>query len=369
MRLLHADTDDIGNPLAGGQPVRTFEINRRLARNHDITVFTATYSGAQRSVIRDDVKYRRLGFRIPGSGLSPHLSFLAALGPAIRSNQHDLVVEEFTPPVGFCLLPLWTRRPVVSLVQWHFFYDWEKRYKLPFERGMRFLASKGLYRHFIVQTEAMAARFRTLVPSSQIWTIPCGIETTAYQPCFSDSGTGGYVLFLGRLDVNHKGLDLLIDAWGELRREGVAPRLILAGEGPGRKYLENRIFTEGLHQNIVLAGKVVGEEKQRLLRECRLLVMPSRQETFGMAALEAMASGKPVVACDIENLNEVVRPDWGRLVPFGDTFALAKAIHELYSDTGLCAILGKMAFARSREYDWDQIASRQEEVYRLVAGS
>jgi len=367
VKILHADTDDLDNPLAGGQPVRTYEVNRRLAaNNHDITVLTATYSGAIRRLEKDGVAYRRIGFRLPCSGLSPHLSFLMALGPTIKSIKHDLIVEEFTPPVGFCALPLWTRKPVISIVQWYFFKDWEKRYKLPFESIMRFLAGRGYYKYFIVQTEAMATHFRNLMPASQIWVVPCGLDRRYFQFDHSMANTGEYVLFLGRLDINHKGLDWLLDTWQELQRVGCAPPLIIAGEGQGRQYLEKRIFQEGLCQNIKLVGKVTGEEKLRLLRDCKFLVMPSRQETFGMAALEAMASGKAVIASDIEHLNEVVQSSHGRLVPFGNVQALAATINELNTDFAQCSILGKNAYIQSANYDWDKIAVRQEQIYETV---
>src|SRR5271166_3306917 len=111
MRIVHADTDDLANPLRGGQPIRTYENNSRLSDYHDITVFTATYEGCERHLRRGNIDYRRLGLTIPGLGLSPHLSYLASLGIAVRNTPHDLVVEEFMPPIGFGLLPWWTRKP------------------------------------------------------------------------------------------------------------------------------------------------------------------------------------------------------------------------------------------------------------------
>jgi hypothetical protein len=104
MRIIHTDTDDIENPLRGGQPVRTFEVNSRLAKSHQITVYTASYKDSLKSVVRNHIDYKRLGFTVPFWGLSSHLSYLSRLNAAVNNTPHDLVVEEFTPPFGFCNL-------------------------------------------------------------------------------------------------------------------------------------------------------------------------------------------------------------------------------------------------------------------------
>ena len=185
------------------------------------------------------IHYRRLGLRIPGSGLSPHLSFLGCLPYAVKTTPHDLVVEEFTPPTGFCMLPWWTRKPVVSMVQWFFFRDWERRYKLPFERMMRGLGKRADYRHFIVQTDRMGDYFRELMPDVHIWKVPCGIGAEAFHVAQDD---GAYALYLGRLDLGHKGLDYLIDAWRRLAAAGTRIPLKIAGAGPAEDWLRGQIM-------------------------------------------------------------------------------------------------------------------------------
>ncbi len=364
MRIIHCDTDDIDNPLRGGQPVRTFEVNSRLAERHDIRIYTATYPGCRRRLTRGRLDYRRLGITVPGLGLSPHLSFLACLGPAVKYADHDLVVEEFTPPLGFCLLPLWTRRPVVCLIQWFFFDDWEHRYRLPFERMMRALAPHLRYRAFIVQSRKMGEYFADLLPAAHIWRVPCGLDEAAFHvPC----DIGDYALFLGRLDVRHKGLDWLLDAWQSLASAGERIPLRIAGAGPGEDYLRRRIAQAGLADLVRLEGRVEGEAKARLLRGCRFLVMPSRQETFGMVALEAMAASRPVVAFDIDHLNEVVTGQRGILIKPGDVASFAGAAQSLWNQAQLCHRLGRQAYAFACEHRWDAIAGQHEEIYLELA--
>jgi glycosyltransferase involved in cell wall biosynthesis len=363
MKILHVDTDDLDNPLRGGQPVRTFQINSRLAQEHDIEVLTATYPNAVRRVSRANIRYRRLGIRVPGWGLSPHLSFLACLPYAVRRTPHDILIEEFTPPVGFCMLPWHTTKPVISMVQWFFFRDWERRYRLPFERYMRSLGHRGKYKRFIVQTTCMGDYFRELLPSADIWKVPCGINADAFH---QGSGEGNYALFLGRLDISHKGLDFLIEAWNELACSGLRIPLKIVGAGPGEKWLRDQVSRHQLDDVIEMVGRVEGGAKEALLRGCRFLVMPSRQETFGLTALEAMAASKPVLAFDIPHLNEVVRPEWGELTRLGHVSEFAQRAAALWKEPQRTADMGQRANRAARAYQWDEIAKMQLDIYKEV---
>jgi glycosyltransferase involved in cell wall biosynthesis len=363
MKIIHADTDDLDNPLRGGQPVRTFETNSRLAEKHTITIFTATYPDSIRQVQRGQLDYRRLGVTVPSLGLSPHMSFLAMLGPAVRNTPHDLVVEEFTPPFGFCLLPWWTSRPVISIVQWFFFKDWEHRYKLPFERIMRSLATRIHYRNFIVQTDRMGDYFKDLFPTANVWRVPCGLAENSYQAYETE---GQYALFLGRLDINHKGLDMLLEVWQRIAASGETVPLWLAGAGQAREKLESEVRRRGLSSSVRFLGRVEGEAKAKLLRDCRFMVMPSRQETFGLSALEAMASSKPVICFDIDHLNEVLRPRWAVLVKPWNVEDFAAAVVRLWRDPGYCRALGALAFDAAQDSRWDRITELQGEIYEDV---
>lgn len=364
MKIVCTDTDDIENPLRGGQPVRTFAINSRLAARHEITVFTSVYPGCQREVNRSGVHYRRLGFYLPPFGMSPHLSFLAALGPAIARTPHDLVVEEFNPPIGFCGMPWWTSKPVVSIVQWFFLEAWAAKYRLPFGKWMQKVADRNRYQYFIVQSEAMARTFRQIVPSSTIRVIPPGIGSEAF---LSIENKGEYALFLGRIDIHHKGIDYLIESWYRLCYQlNAKVPLFIAGEGLDRSEVERRIAEAGLGSIIRLIGRVEGDKKSKILQECKLFVMPSRFETFGIAAAEAMAAGKPVVAYNIDHLNEVVREPWAVLVPSFDTEAFARAVQDLWDRPERCLEMGQMAQNAARRFHWDGLAKEQADFYEEV---
>jgi len=363
MRIIHTDTDDIQNPLRGGQPVRTYEINARLAKSHHVTVFTATYKDSQRAVVRDGIHYERLGVTIPKWGLSSHLTYLNRLAPAIKKTPHDLIVEEFTPPFGFCNLQKLTQAPIISMVQWHFFGDWEKRYKLPFEAMMRKRGMQYAPRNLIVQTNKMGDAFRAFLPDANIYKVPCGIDQALIQKQYT---RGDYALFLGRLDIQHKGLDDLLLAWRLLSEQSVNIPLWLVGVGQDESRLKSLVKQYGLESLVYFKGRLEGASKYDALKHCRFMVMPSRQETFGITALEAMAFGKPVIAYDIDHLNELLRPDWSALVNLGSTQALAERVSLYWQQPSLVEEKGRNALQAAKRYLWDALAVEQEEIYKEV---
>ena len=376
MRIIHADTDDLSNPLRGGQPVRTYEINSRLAKlstgdsadelANQIKVFTASYKGCESKVTRGNIEYERLGITVPGWGLSSHLSFLARLSAALRSTPHDLVVEEFTPPFGFCNLQKHTSKPVVSMVQWFFFDDWQKRYKLPFENIMRKRAVLYANRHIIVQTNKMGDYFKELLPLAHIHKVPCGINQESFQ---DSENIGEYALFLGRLDTQHKGLDDLLEAWAILLKNGVQIPLWIVGAGQDEATLKAQVQRLGLSQLVTFKGRLENAAKQEVLKNCRFLVMPSRQETFGLTALEAMASSKPVIAYDIDHLNELLQPAWSHQVKLGDINAFAEAVQQIWQNKHASLELGKSGYKAAKGYLWDSLAVQQYQVYLEALGA
>jgi glycosyltransferase involved in cell wall biosynthesis len=325
---------------------------------HDIQVFTAVYNGSF-NLTKNAVKYKRLGFYFKPFGLSPHISFLSQIGPKIAFTPHDLVIEEFMPPVGFCMTPLWTTKPVISIIQWYFFEYWEKKYRLPFKKIMKIIARTGLYKYFIVQSDAMGREVKKYIPAAVINKIPCGINQKDF---IKSPAYGNFVLFLGRIDIHQKGLDMLVRIWKIISYSVKIP-LVIAGDGPGKKQLENDFTKAGISNLVTFTGRVAGAEKERLLATCRFMVMPSREETFGMTALEAMAAGKPAVIFNIDNLNEVVRPEWGELADKFDTESFAELVVNLWNNLEYCKAKGSNAIDAAKNFLWDNLADRQHHFY------
>ncbi|MFL5941886.1 MAG: glycosyltransferase family 4 protein [Gaiellaceae bacterium] len=158
------------------------------------------------------------------------------------------------------------------------------------------------------------------------------------------------VLYVGRLSPE-KNVDTLVEALGDLN-------LVVAGDGPLRRLVPNAL------------GSVPHPEVERLLERASVVVAPSEREGFGLAAAEAMAFGRPVVAAAGGGLLELVSDgETGLLVPPRDPAALRAAVERLLADPELRLRLGSAGQARARErFGWDAVIEQTLGVYRAVAG-
>jgi phosphatidylinositol alpha 1,6-mannosyltransferase len=155
--------------------------------------------------------------------------------------------------------------------------------------------------------------------------------------------------FLSRL-VMEKGLDVFSDAIDELRRHGVAHRVLIIGEGPARGWLENRL------PGAVFTGHLAGDVLATAVAAMDLLLFPSVTETFGNVTLEAMACGVPVVAAAATGSESLVDDRvTGRLIRPGAVHQFAEAVRGYIADPALRANHGSAGEARSLEFSWDRI--------------
>lgn len=148
------------------------------------------------------------------------------------------------------------------------------------------------------------------------------------------------LLFVGRL-VSQKRASVAVEALRQLRSRGVDTTLTICGDGPEREALEQQIKRQNLSNRVELAGWADPETLARHYRSAKLLLVPSQYEAFGIVALEAIASGCPVVATRTGGLPEAVG-DCGLLVPPNDPDSLADAVERaLHPDVRqkLCAAM------------------------------
>jgi alpha-1,3-rhamnosyl/mannosyltransferase len=118
---------------------------------------------------------------------------------------------------------------------------------------------------------------------------------------------------------------------------------------------------------ILLFKEVDDGTLARLYRSATLFAFPSLQEGFGLPALEAMASGTPVVASQIDVLAEVLG-DAALFVPAGDTVALSATLERLLEDSNLRRKLSAMGLARARGFSWERCAAASVSAYEHATG-
>jgi colanic acid/amylovoran biosynthesis glycosyltransferase len=168
---------------------------------------------------------------------------------------------------------------------------------------------------------------------SKLEVVRCGIDLSAFVPADGDGQSGRFeVLCVGRL-VADKGQRVLVEAVDRLRREGVDVHVTLAGDGPDRRELEERVRTLGLRDHVTFAGAVDQRRLRDLYASADAFCLPSFAEGLPVVLMEAMAAGLPVVTTRVMGIPELVEHGvTGALVPPGRVDALAAALHELAID-------------------------------------
>jgi glycosyltransferase involved in cell wall biosynthesis len=233
-------------------------------------------------------------------------------------------------------------------------------------------ASGGYRPHRSVERFLVVSRFSAHVlraPPDRTMAIYGGADPVRFHPDRDDRREG--ILFVGRI-TPHKGIDRLIQALPRGSRLTIAGSTGHDSDRPERDYPALlRALAASAPAHVDFAGAVSEDELPRLMRRHALLAMPSVEETcygrhvetselLGLSAIEAMASGTPVVASNVGGLPEVVAHEQtGYLVPPGDVGALRDRLAILLHDRGRRDAMGRAAREVACErFTWGACATR-----------
>lgn len=205
----------------------------------------------------------------------------------------------------------------------------------------------------------------------RVFVVPPGVDSDLFSPAPARPEQPGYVVIAARLEPL-KGLDLAIEAIAALP-DDMRPELVIAG-GPttGHDAYPADLRAHGrahrLGDGIRFVGPQSREDLAVLLGGARMLLVPSHSETYGLVALEAAASGIPVVATASGGLVEAVKDGvTGLLVDSRDPAAWTDAVRSLLEDDSLSARLGAAGRRHALSLTWAQTAAATADVYtRLV---
>lgn len=165
----------------------------------------------------------------------------------------------------------------------------------------------------------------------------------------SVSEAGLYILCVAELQ-EYKAIDVLLHAASPLLRSDPTLTLLLAGGGPMRAELEELSSALGIRDQTMFLGTQGRHEVARLMQACRLMVLPSRMEPFGIVLIEAMACKTPVIASDIGGVPEIIEHERsGVLVTPENPAELTAAIQRLLADEDLARTIAENGYARVME--------------------
>jgi glycosyltransferase involved in cell wall biosynthesis len=180
------------------------------------------------------------------------------------------------------------------------------------------------------------------------------------------------LVFVGKI-MSPKGAFDCLEVVARLRAAGRPLRLVMIGSvhDRERQLFADRVSALGLGDSLVLAGELTDRrEIARYYQLADVVLFPSQYEQFGIVAIEAAASGRPLIGTPVGIMQTIVpQLGFGLLHPFGDLNRFASNLAEVLDDPRYRDNALRHRLAVAAEYDWARIAARTEDIYHQVSGT
>jgi len=358
MKILHLLYESKGDYFGiGGVGMRAYKIYNYLKQRHEITLLCKKYPGAKDKEI-EGIKHIFVGIESKSLTIT-----LLAYAKGIREfvykkgTKYDIIIEEFSPAIP-SFLHTFKEVPVILQIQGFTGMKYFQKYNLLYSSVLYILERfrPKFYKKFIFVSEAAKKRF-SLPKNVEISVISNGIDKELLNLSTYEDG---YFLYLGRIDIHHKGLDILLKAYNIVLKKYPWLRLKIAGDGRDRNKFLLLLDKFGLKNNVEFLGWTEETEKKDILRKAMFIVVPSRYETQAIVVLEAAAVAKAVIVSNINELKYIVEAGGGISFHTEDPYSLAEKICLLIENNQLRKILGKRGKQWVKQYTWKRIAEQYE---------
>ena len=362
LHVCHIIYDDIKNPWCGGGGAkRAFEVNKRIAKNHTVKVFTGKFHGSKDEII-DGIEFIRIGFGL--NYLISRITFSLFIPFYISLRKFDIIVNDFSiySPSYFI------GRKSKNILTIHHFVGKAsfKKYKIFGIFPYFFEKTAGYFYKYIITVSPSISRIvEEKYKDKKVYRlIYNGINSELFSVEAQESN---YIAFLGRIDVYMKGLDILLEAFSAVKNKNI--RLKLAGSGKAGDLETLKDLSENLKisDRIDFLGRISDSEKMDFLGNALFVVMPSRFEGWGIVAIESGACGKTVIAANIPGLNDaIIHNKTGILVEPDRSDLLALEIDKLLENKEERKRFSNNARNRAKDFNWDKITEEHERFYMEV---
>lgn len=357
----------------GGVEKRIYELSKRLAqRGHEVHIFGLKEWEGGASFVRNGVFYHGVGqswpFYTHGRRSAGEALFFGwtALKPLLKEHFDIIDCQNF--PYFSCLSAAFAAKMRHSplVITWHEVWKdyWYEYLGISgftgktIEKLTAQLSDNQVAVSDLTKNDVMSMR-----KGVSISVIPNGIDFShinAIQP----SGISSDIIFTGRL-LKEKNVELLIRAVAIIRKELPEVRCIIVGDGPARGSLQNLVNECNLAESITCTGFLENhDELIALMKSSLVCASPSTREGFGIAALEAMACGLPVVTVDAPKnaVLELVNDKTGRvssLVPEDFAELIIECLNNRKLMTENCV-------ESAKDYSWEKVVNKTEEYYSKI---
>lgn len=367
--------------VKGGAEKRFWELAKRLSsKGHQVHIFGMKSWQGQASLIKDGVyihgicKHRQLYLKTGLRSIRQVLHFTMHIFPSLWKEKFDLIDCNAFPYLPFFpvkLLSSFKKIPLVVTYQeiWgNYWYAYLGKLKgliaKLIERAVIELSDNLIVYSFNIKKELI--RRSADEKNKNMNVIPNGIDLEMIER-IPPSQQGSDLIFAGRL-IKEKNVAVLIESVSSVKKSLSNIRCIIVGGGPEKQSLIALSDRLGLRDNIIFKDFLENEEVISLMKASKVFVFPSRREGFGIAVLEAMASGLAVITVNhpMNSASELIRDGKNGFICKLDKKDIAHNILKVLTDDNLRNNLSKFARDYVKEYDWARITELNEQFYNYV---
>ncbi|KPK71466.1 hypothetical protein AMJ87_07115 [candidate division WOR_3 bacterium SM23_60] len=340
--------EPIGVGYSGGMNVCTSNLYTRLSPSCTVDIFT--YGTHARVMLNDSATIHYIDKKNP-------VHFAEEIMQHHTLQQYDVIHTHYWLSG---IIGLYLKK--VSKIPWIHTFHTIERFKTIKKNEVRVEIEEEIMRSCdVILSPTIREKYLLTkhAPQAQVIAIPHGVDTTRFTARVDGSSN---LLYVGRIDPL-KGLEVLIDAVHMLNGN---VRLDVVG-GPSHKQgTLASIKSYARDVRISFAGPVNHNELTGYYERAAMVILPSYYESFGLVALEAMASARPVIGFEDTGLSETVGNRAGILVK-RNTRALARAIAFLINNKTARHNLGNRGCRAVQKYDWSRIARVYLKTYEEIA--
>ena len=360
----------------GGADIHIQNILNLLSKidNLEIHVITLSKSISKSSTdIQDGIKYHIIKSpNIPRTITGITIDHNALIKKTRKINPDIVHAQVLGAPYGLAAMKLCKEYP--TLLTAHTIVDLDSRNRTRTIRGeihdsiWKILEKKEIKRipHFIAVSKNIEEELKKR-GARNVNVIPNGISDKWFN--IPNKGIEGRILFVGRV-IPIKAIEVLINAMKTMKEQLPIVHLHIVGPVSDKDYkrkLDDLIVKMALQNEVTFTGPKSGSELENEYSECSVFVLPSKSESNPIVLLEAMATGKPIIATNVGGIPEMLDDGKeGFLIEFGNIEKMAEKIKILVENKELRAEMGKSGKNRARNNTWNNIAERTMKFYKKI---
>ena len=362
MKVLHYYSYDSPKNkwVGGGGAYLSIERLKNFNSFNEVHLYTGKYSAKKYECFEDiHIHYIGLGFNYTISRISHFL--LSNINILIKKS--DVIGYDIVPYMPI-LSVIFKRKKSFGVLTHIVGKQWLKKRK--FLGYFLYLLEKfciSICPHIIVINNFLYRAVCYYNRNSKVLLSACGFHPELLKIKDKTDHKEKFLLYLGRFDIYMKGLDILIQSFKLVCQKNSSLKLILAGKSRPEQqqkicHLIKENFLEG---KVIIQTNITEKEKKTLLSRCLFFVSPSRYEGFGIAALEANAAGKMVIASTAYGFKSSLKDNYSaKLVNLKEKHSLALMIEYYINEPKQIRIMNQQAKEWANHFSWKVVMEKEQ---------